>query len=44
MRLRRRRSAAPVVDVPVLYLPTAPQPGLPAKSASGLRRAARQRA
>jgi len=44
MRLRRRRSAAPVVDVPVLHLPVAPQTTLPAKAASGLRRAARQRA
>ncbi|HEX6133989.1 MAG TPA: SprT family zinc-dependent metalloprotease [Longimicrobiales bacterium] len=43
MRLRRRRSAAPVVDVPILHLPTAPQPTLP-KAASGLRRAARRRA
>ncbi|HEX6309968.1 MAG TPA: SprT family zinc-dependent metalloprotease [Longimicrobiales bacterium] len=44
MRLRRRRTAAPVMDVPVLHLPASPQPGMPAKSASGLRRAARQRA
>jgi hypothetical protein len=44
MRLRRRRSAAPVIDVPVLHLPAAPQPMVPAKSASGLRRAAHQRA
>ncbi|MGH7447396.1 MAG: SprT-like domain-containing protein [Longimicrobiales bacterium] len=44
MRLRRRRSTAPVVDVPVLHLPCAPQPAPPSKSASGLRRAAHQRA
>lgn len=44
MRLRRRRSDAPVMDVPVLHLPAAPQPAQPAKSASGLRRAAHQRA
>ena len=43
MRLRRRRSAAPVEDVPVLQLPSAPVPALP-KTASGLRRAAHQRA
>jgi hypothetical protein len=41
MRLRRRRSAAPVEDIPVLHLPAGPQP---AKAASGLRRAARQQA
>jgi hypothetical protein len=44
MRLRRRRSTAPIEDVPVLELPVAPQPALPAKAASGLRRAAHQRA
>lgn len=42
MRLRRRRSAAPVEDVPVLQLPMPPQASVPAKAASGLRRAARQ--
>jgi hypothetical protein len=41
MKLRRRRTQAPVTDVPLLRLPTSPQP---AKTASGLRRAARQRA
>lgn len=44
MRLRRRRTAAPVEDVPALKLPCAPLAGLPTKAASGLRRAARQRA
>ena len=43
MRLRRRRSATVVTDVPALRLPIAP-PAEPAKAASGLRRAARQRA
>ncbi|HEX2165876.1 MAG TPA: SprT-like domain-containing protein [Longimicrobiales bacterium] len=44
MRLRRRRSAAPVEDIPVLQLPSAPQPAIATKAASGLRRAAHQRA
>lgn len=43
MRLRRRRSAAPVEDIPALQLPSAPAPPL-LKAASGLRRAAHQRA
>lgn len=45
MRLKRRRTTAPVVDVPVLRLPVAPPAGEQAKTASGgLKRAARQRA
>ena len=44
MRLRRRRSTTPIENIPALQLPSAPQPSLPAKAASGLRRAAHQRA
>ena len=44
MRLKRRKSTAAVTDVPVLRLPLAPPTGEHAKSASGLKRAARQRA